>query len=348
MKNYRDFLIKNTSSIKEALIKLDVLAQDAVLFVIDELGVLFGSVTDGDIRRGLLNGRVIDEPVTKVSNTNPKVILKSNYNIRKIIELRNRNYRVFPVLDNNGVIINIINFRIFKSYLPLDVVIMAGGKGTRLRPLTLDVPKPLLKVGKKPIIEHNLDRLALYGVDNYWITVNYLGEQIEEYFKNGKEKNININYVREDKPLGTIGSLSMIKNFQNDNILLTNSDILTNLNYEHFFLDFIRQDADFSVVTIPYSVNIPYAVIETLNNNIKSFREKPTYTYYSNGGIYLIKKSVLKYLPKEIFFNATDLMELLIEKGKKIISYPLSDYWLDVGKHEDYEKAQKDIKQIEF
>ena len=149
MKNYRDFLIKNTSSIKEALIKLDILAQDAVLFVIDELGVLFGSVTDGDIRRGLLNGRVIDEPVTKVSNTNPKVILKSNYNIRKIIELRNRNYRVFPVLDNNGVIINIINFRIFKSYLPLDVVIMAGGKGTRLRPLTLDVPKPLLKVGKK-------------------------------------------------------------------------------------------------------------------------------------------------------------------------------------------------------
>ena len=140
----------------------------------------------------------------------------------------------------------------------------------------------------------------------------------------------------------------MIKNFKNDNILLTNSDILTNLNYEHFFLDFISQDADLSVVTIPYSVDIPYAVIETLNNDIKSFKEKPTYTYYSNGGIYLMKKSVLKYLPEESFFNATDLMELLIEKGKKIISYPLSDYWLDIGKHEDYEKAQKDIKHIKF
>jgi dTDP-glucose pyrophosphorylase len=348
MTNYKDHLIINTSSIKDALIKLDILAQDAILFIIDDLGKLLGSLTDGDIRRGLLNGEAIDEPVTKVSNNNPKFILKSDYSIHKIIDLRNKNYRVFPLIDNDGVIINIINFRLHKSYLPLDGVIMAGGKGTRLRPLTIDVPKPLLKVGEKPIIEHNLDRLSLYGVDNYWISVNYLGEQIEEYFKNGKEKNINIDYVWEDKPLGTIGSLSMIKNFKNDNILLTNSDILTNLNYEHFFLDFISQDADLSVVTIPYSVDIPYAVIETLNNDIKSFKEKPTYTYYSNGGIYLMKKSVLKYLPEESFFNATDLMELLIEKGKKIISYPLSDYWLDIGKHEDYEKAQKDIKHIKF
>lgn len=348
MTNYKDHLIINTSSIKDALIKLDILAQDAILFIIDDLGKLLGSLTDGDIRRGLLNGEAIDEPVTKVSNNNPKFILKSDYSIHKIIDLRNKNYRVFPLLDNDGVIINIINFRLLKSYLPLDGVIMAGGKGTRLRPLTIDVPKPLLKVGEKPIIEHNLDRLSLYGVDNYWISVNYLGEQIEEYLKNGKEKNINIDYVWEDKPLGTIGSLSMIKNFKNDNILLTNSDILTNLNYEHFFLDFISQDADLSVVTIPYSVDIPYAVIETLNNDIKSFKEKPIYTYYSNGGIYLMKKSVLKYLPEESFFNATELMELLIEKGKKIISYPLSDYWLDIGKHEDYEKAQKDIKHIKF
>ena len=348
MTNYKDHLIINTSSIKDALIKLDILAQDAILFIIDDLGKLLGSLTDGDIRRGLLNGEAIDEPVSKVSNNNPKFILKSDYSIHKIIDLRNKNYRVFPLLDNDGVIINIINFRLLKSYLPLDAVIMAGGKGTRLRPLTIDVPKPLLKVGEKPIIEHNLDRLSQHGIDNYWISVNYLGEQIEEYFKNGNEKNIKIDYVWEDKPLGTIGSLSKIKNFQNDNILLTNSDILTNLNYEHFFLDFISQDADFSVVTIPYYVDIPYAVIETLNKDIKSFKEKPTYTYYSNGGIYLMKKSVLKYLPEESFFNATDLMELLIKKGKKIVSYPLSDYWLDIGKHEDYEKAQKDIKDIKF
>ena len=348
MRDYKEHLISSTTVIKDALIKLDILASDAILFVVDENNILIGSLTDGDIRRGLIKGVAIDSFVTDVIQDNPKFIKYGDQDISKIIRYRESNFTILPVLNNNKQVISIINFRNKRSHLPLDAVIMAGGKGTRLLPLTIDVPKPLLKVGEKPIMEHNLDRLSLYGIDNYWFSLNYLGEQIEEYFKNGKEKNIKINYVWENKPLGTIGALSKIKNFQNDNILLTNSDILTNLDYEHFFLDFISQDADFSVVTIPYHVDIPYAVLETLNNNITSFKEKPTYTYYSNGGIYLMKKSVLEFLPEDSFFNATDLMELLIKKGKKTISYPLSGYWLDVGKHEDYEKAQKDIKKIKF
>ena len=152
----------------------------------------------------------------------------------------------------------------------------------------------------------------------------------------------------EDQPLGTIGAVSKIDNFEHEYILVTNSDLLTNLDYEHFYLDFIEQDADFAVVTIPYQVNIPYAVLETIDSQIKSFKEKPTYTYYSNGGIYLMKKSVLKHLPKNTHFNATDLMEKLIKENHKVISYPLIGYWLDVGKHEDFEKAQHDIKQIKF
>lgn len=348
MSDYKKHLISSTTVIKDALIKLDILASDAILFIVDKNNILIGSLTDGDIRRGLIKGVAIDSFVTDVIQDNPKFIKYGDRDISKIISYRESNFTILPVLNNKNQVISIINFRNKRSYLPLDAVIMAGGKGTRLLPLTIDVPKPLLKVGEKPIMEHNLDRLSLYGIDNYWFSLNYLGEQIEEYFKNGKEKNIKINYVWENKPLGTIGALSKIKNFQNDNILLTNSDILTNLDYEHFFLDFISQDADFSVVTIPYHVDIPYAVLETLNNNITSFKEKPTYTYYSNGGIYLMKKSVLEFLPEGSFFNATDLMELLIKKGKKTISYPLSGYWLDVGKHEDYEKAQKDIKQIKF
>src|SRR5690606_34709957 len=190
--------------------------------------------------------------------------------------------------------------------------------------------------------------LVHFGINDFWITLKYLGNQIESYFGDGTERNINIKYVWEDKPLGTIGALSKINNFEHDYILLTNSDLLTNLDYEHFFLDFLEKDADMSIVTIPYSVDIPYGVLETSNGHVLNLREKPTYTYYSNGGIYLLKKSALKHIPKEVFFNATDLMHTLIENKLRVISYPLSGYWLDIGKPEDYKKAQNDILQIKF
>ncbi|WP_282048773.1 nucleotidyltransferase family protein [Maribacter aquivivus] len=348
MRNYKDHLLLTQSTIREALIKLQDLAKDAILFVVDDEDKLLGSLTDGDIRRGLIDGVEVTDNVNKIIQPNPKFIRKGEKNLEKIIEYREGNYRILPVLDDNNIVVTVINFRLIRSYLPVDAVIMAGGKGTRLRPLTEHTPKPLLKVGSKPIMEHNLDRLALYGIDDFWISVKYLGEQIEDYFGNGSQKNINLSYVWEDKPLGTIGAVSKIDDFSHDYVLLTNSDLLTNLDYEHFFLDFKNNDADLAVVTIPYQVNIPYAVLETNNGQVVNFKEKPTYTYYSNGGIYLIKKSALKYLPKESFFNATDLMEKLIEDGKKVVSYPLSGYWLDVGKHEDFEKAQRDIEQIKF
>ncbi|APQ17355.1 nucleotidyltransferase family protein [Maribacter hydrothermalis] len=348
MRNFREHLLPTQSTIREALIKLQDLAKDAILFVVDKDDKLLGSLTDGDIRRGLINGVEVSCIVNKIIQPNPKFIRKGEKNLEKIIEYREGNYRILPVLDNDNTVVNVINFRLIRSYLPVDAVIMAGGKGTRLRPLTENTPKPLLKVGDKPIMEHNLDRLALYGIDDFWISVKYLGEQIEDYFGDGNNKSINLRYVWEDKPLGTIGAVSTINNFTHDYVLLTNSDLLTNLDYEHFFLDFKKTDADLAVVTIPYQVNIPYAVLETSNGHVVNFKEKPTYTYYSNGGIYLIKKSALDYLPKDDFFNATDLMEKLIEEGKKVVSYPLSGYWLDIGKHEDFEKAQRDLQQIKF
>jgi dTDP-glucose pyrophosphorylase len=348
MKNYKDHLISSGSSIKQALTKLDILAKDAILFVVNKEGGLIGSLTDGDVRRGLLKNISINEVVDRIIQSNPKHISKGERDINKIIEYRESNYRILPVVDKGMKVVNVINFREKKSYLPVDAVIMAGGRGTRLQPLTDTIPKPLLKVGEKPIMEHNVDRLALFGIDDFWFSVKYLGEQIEEYFEDGNKKNIHIDYVWEDTPLGTIGAVSKIHNFQHEYILLTNSDILTNLDYEHFFLDFIKQDADFAVATIPYNVNVPYAVLETNERKIINFKEKPSYTYYCNGGIYLMKKSILKYLPIDTFYNATDLMERLIVENKKIISYPLMGYWLDIGKHEDFEKAQNDINQIKF
>ncbi|MFB2118248.1 nucleotidyltransferase family protein [Parapedobacter sp. 2B3] len=348
MRNFREHLIQAHTDIRSALIRLDKLAKDAILFVVDEQGRLIGSLTDGDVRRALIKGVSIDKEVDQIIQPNPKYLRKGQNDIDKMILYREGNYRILPILDKAREVVNVVNFREVRSYLPVDAVIMAGGRGQRLRPLTDDVPKPLLKVGKKPIMEHNLDRLVRFGIDDFWVSVKYLGNQIVDYFGNGRSKNIQINYIWEDEPLGTIGAVSKIENFKHDYVLITNSDLLTNLDYEDFFIDFIHKDADLAVATIPYEVNVPYAVLETIDGLVKDFREKPTYTYYSNAGIYLMKKSVLQRIPKDQFFNATDLMESLIHNEHKVISYPLIGYWLDIGKHEDYQKAQKDIAQIKF
>lgn len=348
MRSYKEHLILSGSTVKQALGVLNDLSQDAILFVVDENNKLIGSLTDGDVRRGLLNDFTVESKIDEIIQSNPRFIRKGYYDIQKIIEYREEDYRVIPVLDENNVVINVINFRYIKSYLPIDAVIMAGGRGQRLQPLTDAIPKPLLKVGNKPIMEHNLNRLAMYGIDDFWVSVKYLGEQIESYFGSGKQKNINIEYVWENDPMGTIGAVAQINNFKHDYVLVTNSDLLTNIDYEQFFLEFIKQGADLAVLTIPYQVAIPYAVLETEKGEVKSFKEKPTYTYYSNGGIYLMKKEMTHLIPQNKFYNATDLMEDLILQNKKIISFPFSGYWLDVGKHEDFEKAQTDINNIKF
>ena len=316
MKGYREHLIFSGSTIKDALIQLTNLGIDAILFVVEENDKLIGSITDGDVRRGLVKGISLNQSINIIIRFSPRYIKKGERDIQKLIEYREGNFGIIPIVDNTNKIVNVINFRLIRSYLPVDAVLMAGGRGNRLIPLTDKTPKPLLKVGNKPVIEHNLDRLTLFGIDDIWISVNYLGDQIQ--------------------------------NFQHDYVLISNSDLLTNLDYEHFFLEFLKQDADMGVVTIPYQVSIPYAVLETNNGNIINFKEKPTYTYYSNGGIYLVKRSVLSRIPKDKFFNATDLLEVLILEGKKVFSYPLLGYWLDIGCHEDFEKAQRDIKNIKF
>jgi dTDP-glucose pyrophosphorylase len=345
---YKKYLLKQGSTIKEALARLNILAKDAIVFIVTEDFKLVGSLTDGDVRRGLLKGVGIGDLVNEIIEPNPRFLRKGDRDISKVIEYRDNNFRIVPILDKDGTVVNVINFRELKSYLPIDVVVMAGGRGERLRPLTDKFPKPLLKVGDKPILEHNLDRLALFGVDDFWISVKYLGDQISAYFGDGSERNVKIQYVREEFPMGTIGAVSKIDNFQHEYILVTNSDLLTNLDFEHFFLDFLSQDADFSVVTIPYQVSIPYAVLETENSLVTSFKEKPSYTYYSNGGIYLMKRDVLNEIPKGEYFDATNLMEVLIKKKYKVLSYPLRGYWLDVGSLQDFERAQRDIQQIKF
>lgn len=348
MRSYKEHLTKESATLREALQQLNDLAKDAILFVVDENERLLGSLTDGDVRRGLLKGNTVDDKVVGFIQSSPRHVKKANYSIKDIIQLRENHFKVLPVLDEDGRIVNVVNFGDQKSYLPLDALVMAGGEGSRLMPLTANTPKPLLKVGNKAIIDHNVDRLRSFGVDDFHISVRYLGEQLEEHYRAKDYQGIKMNFIWEDEPLGTLGAASKIKSFQHDYVLVTNSDILTTLDYEDFFLDFLDKNADMAVATIPYQVNVPYAVMETSNDHVISFKEKPTYTYYSNGGIYIIKRTILEKIPKETFYNATDLMEQIIKDGGKLISYPIRQYWLDIGKHEDFKKAQEDINHLDL
>jgi dTDP-glucose pyrophosphorylase len=335
------------STVTDALVQMEKLGQHLTLFVVDDDSRLMGTLTDGDIRRGLIKRLGLQDKVELFMFRHPSYVSKNNFTVQDIAKIKEKGVLLLPVLDESKRIVKIANLNTTQTILPLDVVVMAGGEGRRLRPLTEKTPKPLLKVGEKPIIEHNLDRLIHFGIDDYWICIRYLGEQLQQFFGNGESKNVSINFIWEDQPLGTIGAIRKIKDFKHDHILVTNSDLLTNLDYESFFVDFVTNGADFSVATIPYSVNIPYAVLDTANGHVVSFKEKPTYTYYSNAGIYLMKKEVLEHIP-DGFYNATDLMEKLIQDGRKVISYPIIGYWLDVGNPQDYAKANQDIKHLKF
>lgn len=349
MLNKTNNIIQDTASIKDALNMLNHLQtkESLTLFVINENEKLVGTLTDGDIRRGLLQGKTIENSVIEVIQPNFKFLQRNKFSLSYINELKKNEINLIPYLNEDFKIDKIIDLTQKKSILPCDAVIMAGGEGVRLRPLTLDIPKPLVKIGDKPIIEYNIDSLNAYGIDNIFITIKYLGQKIIDYFGDGSSRDININYVKENEALGTIGAVSLIDDLSHDNLLVMNSDILTNIDYEDFYRTFENSNAEMAVATIPYQVMLPYGIIESANDMITGIREKPTYTYYCNAGIYLLKKSALKHIPHNCFFNATDLIEVLLNEGK-VINYPILSYWLDIGKHEDYAKAQQDIKHLKF
>jgi len=348
MDNLLTHIIYSTDTVKLGLEKLNSLASYLTLFVINELNQLIGTVTDGDIRRALLRNVQTEDLIEKVMQKNFVSLKRNSFTVQDVKAIKERKIFIVPIVDEDNKIIRIINLEKNKSILPIDAFIMAGGEGKRLRPLTLNTPKPLLVIGDKPIIKHNTNRLEDYGVDNIYISVKYLSNQIIEYYTNQPSSKASISFVQEEKPLGTIGSIKLVNNFSNDVILVMNSDLLTNINFEDFYESFINSQADMAVATIPYNVTVPYAVVETKDGFITDLKEKPTYTYYSNAGIYLIKKELLNIVPQNNFYNATDLMEEVIGSGRKIYSYPILDYWLDIGKPDDFTKAIEDIKHLKL
>ena len=344
-----NLIINIKCSLVDVLKKIDKMDSLQTVFVVNDENKLLGTITDGDIRRAFINGLTLDNPIIDFICKDFSFLESNAKDFEKLKEFRIEKIKAVPVLSDRGEILKIIDFTIMKSLLPIDAVIMAGGLGNRLKPLTDNTPKPLVKVGNKEIISYNFDRLYQFGIFNQHVTVNYLGNQIEDFCIDYNNE-INFKIIKEDQFLGTAGALSLIDDFENDTVLLMNSDLLTNIDYEDFYRSFKENNADIMVASTPYDVSLPYAIFETKSNNrhIKSFSEKPTYTHYANTGIYMMKKSVLKHIPKNAFFNATDLMNAVINKKGKLIHFPITGYWLDIGKHKDLEKAQRDILHIDF
>lgn len=342
------YTILDNKTIKYALEKINNFqaSMPLILFVINSKAQVIASITDGDIRRGLVNGVKLDDCILTIANKNFKYITNLT-DYEKINEYKKLDLKIVPYVNNKFELIDFIDLTKLKALLPIDAVIMAGGKGLRLKPYTNDIPKPMLELAGKPIIARNVDRLISYGTRNIYISVNHLKEHIINYFKENYSK-YNIQFIEENSPLGTIGSIGLVDNFKNSDILVMNADVLTNIDFYDFYLNYKNHNDNMSIATFNIRINIPYAVLDTVDKKINSLIEKPSYTYYSNAGIYLIQKEMLNYIPKNQKYDSTDLMEKLIEENKKVTHFPIRGYWLDIGNAQNYAKAQDDIRYIKF
>lgn len=340
-------IINKRQALLSALKVINTLMPDPlVLFVVDDDDKMVGTLTDGDSRRALIAGISVNDSIEKVMHKDFNYLRKGvNDDVQHLHEQKLKRMKLVPILDSVNHIVDIVNLEKYITRLPIDAVLMAGGKGERLRPLTEKTPKPLLEVGGKCIIDHNIDRLISYGVNHIDVTVNYLAEQLEEHFATPRD-GVQVRTFREPKFLGTIGSIKFVDSFYNDTILVMNSDLFTNIDYEDFFLHFQQNDAEMSVAAVPYNISIELGILDLDGRNIKGLIEKPKYNYYANAGIYLIKKRALAEIPENTFFHATHLVEKLIAQGKKVIRYPLNGTWIDIGTPQEYQKAKDLVKHL--
>lgn len=341
----QSYCIADKAEVIEALRRLnEVFSHSMTLFVVDEQHRMVGTLTDGDIRRHLIDGGALSAPVAEAMKRDFSY-LGEKEDIARLKQLRDRGIELVPRLDGDKRIIEIIDLSKRRSALPVDAVLMAGGKGERLRPLTLTTPKPLLKIGDRCIIDRNVDSLIDYGVKNISVTVNYLKEQLKEHYQEPRS-GVKVDCVEEERFLGTIGALTLVREFKNDTILVMNSDLLTDIDFEDFYLHFREHDAMMAAAAIPYTISVPYGIFELEGREIKGVSEKPVYNYFANAGIYLIRKEALSFIPDGEMFNATDLIDALARAGERVVRYPLSGLWIDIGTPEEYHKAQDLIKHL--
>lgn len=347
MKRWQEALVWSTGSVRDAIQAIDRGALQAA-FVVDEHHRLLGLVTDGDIRRGLLRGIGLDESVRLVMNDSPVTVRPGTRREEILALMRRRAVRHIPVVTESQEILDVLLAEDLQrpSRLPNWVVLMAGGEGRRLRPLTEDVPKPLLRVGSKPLLETILTRFAEEGFHRFFISINYKGEMIEEYFGDGSKWGVRIEYLREKSKLGTAGSLSLLPEVPDQPVLVMNGDLLTNMSFVQLLQFHGESKAVATVCVREHVLQIPYGVVETRNQMLTALWEKPVQRFFINAGIYVLTQTALELVPPGTPMDMTALLKRLLDLGMPVGAYPIHEYWSDIGRFEDLERAQEEIAAV--
>jgi dTDP-glucose pyrophosphorylase len=338
------WLVTPGASVREALEAITKNRHQAVM-VVDASGRLAGIVTDGDIRRGLLRGVSIDGHVTDVMNPQPVTIAPGLGRDETLTLMQGRGLRHLPVVDAERKLIDVLllDDLLRPAALPNAAVLMAGGDGTRLRPLTESTPKPLLRVGGKPLLEILIERLRAAGVREVFLIVRYKSEMIEAHFGDGGRLGVRIRYVRETTPLGTAGGLALLGEPLTEPFFLVNGDILTKCDFRAMLEFHRRHRADLTVGTVPHTVEVPYGVLEVEGEQLSTISEKPRLDFLINSGVYVVGPSALSLIPRERPFDAPELIPLLKGAGRTVVAFPIREYWLDVGRHADFTQANRDV-----
>lgn len=348
------YLIRKDTSIKDAMKKIDKGAK-RIVFVVDEAGHLLGSLSDGDIRRYILKTGSIEGKLEFVFNASPFAV-SQEYNLDEIrAEIIKNDYRAVPVLDADKKVVDILFWedilegkaRKKHSQINLPVVVMAGGAGTRLDPFTRILPKPLIPIGDKAMIEVIMDEFARYGIDTFYITINHKSKMIKAFFEENTKYG-NIRFVEETKPLGTVGSLYYLKDELSTTFFVTNCDILIDEDYTQIYEFHKKGNYDLTLIAAMKNFTIPYGICELEHDGLlKQISEKPEFNFLVNTGMYILEPKLLSLIPKENYFDITDLIRYLKENNYRIGVFPVSDQsWIDVGQWEEYKNAIKKFEVI--
>jgi dTDP-glucose pyrophosphorylase/CBS domain-containing protein len=339
------YAVRSSDTLRRAAALIDR-NKTGIVLVLDHEHRLLGTITDGDLRRAMLRGDSLDTLVADVLAV-PRpapVTAPQDADRHTLLHLmQERRVRQVPLLDSDQRVVDLVllDQLVDSPPLPVTAVLMAGGLGTRLRPLTDHVPKPLLPVGGKPLIERAVDNLRASGVRKVIVTTHYLGSAIADHLGNGCDHHVAIEYVHEEDPLGTAGALSLIESTDTP-LLVVNGDILTQLDYGALFAFHQEHGADMTVTAREYHLEVPYGVLQTDGVHLRSIVEKPDYRFFVAGGVYLLNADVLKFLVTREHCDMPTLIARLVEAGRTVVTFPIREYWLDIGHLDAYEQANAD------